>query len=75
MKLDEAKAECERWLAYLKKLEEKTGAIQRVAADVRSGKLSSDEGRRLVRKINGSPTVYDGAKLADAVRLLLKQVA
>jgi len=73
MTLVEAKAECERWLAHLKRQEEKSIAIQKIAADRRSGKYDAAEAHRRLRAIdNCSVTVYDGARLADAVRVLLK---
>jgi len=75
MNLVEAKAECERWLAYLKRQEEKAVAIQQIAADRRSGKCDAGEAQRRLRTIdNCSVTVYDGARLADAVRVLLKAI-
>lgn len=74
MNLLEAKSECERWLSYLARQEEKSAAIQKIAADCRAGRCNSDEGRRRQRALDNGVTVYDGAKLADAVRFLLKAV-
>ena len=75
MKLQDAKQECERWLSYLEAQKERSIATQKIASDVRKGVLSSDDGKRALRRLDNAPTVYDGAKLADAVRLLLRQVA
>ena len=75
MKLEEAKQECERWLSYLKGQKEKSVALQKIASDVRNGFSTSEEGRKKQRLLDGHHTVYDGAKLADAVRLLLRHVA
>jgi hypothetical protein len=74
MTLSEAKAECQRWLDYLERQKEKTIAIQKLAAECRKEKLSADEGRRRLRAIDDrcSLTVYDGARLADAVTLLIR---
>lgn len=75
MKLDEAKAECERWFAYNQRQKERAEAFAKIASQVRSGELSSDEGRRKQRSIDGcSVTVFDGARLEQAVKLLLKHV-
>lgn len=73
--LAEAKAECERWFAYLKRQEEKSLAIQKIATARRLGEIDENEGRRRLRSIdNCSVTVYDGANLAKAVRVLLKHL-
>ena len=74
MKLAEAKAEGQRWLDHLKRQEDKSVAIQKIAGAVRRGEIDSAEGKRQLRAIDDrcSVTVYDGAKLAQAVALLLK---
>ena len=46
MDVDEAKAECQRWLDYLKRQEEKSIALQRLAADRRAGRCDEKEMRR-----------------------------
>ena len=75
MTLTQAKAECERWFAYLKRQEHKSLQIQSVAAARRRGEIDENEARRRVRTIDGcSVTVYDGANLEKAVRVLLKHV-
>jgi hypothetical protein len=75
MTIDEAKAEGQRWLDYLKRQEEKSIAIQKIAGAVRRGEIDSAEGKRQLRKIDDrcSATVYDGAKLADAVKVLISR--
>lgn len=76
MKLAEAKVECERWFAYLDKQREKCEAVQKIAARVRSQEITSDEGQRELRKLDSrSVTVYDGARLEQAVKVLLKHVS
>lgn len=72
MTLDEAKAEGQRWLDHLKRQEEKSVSIQKIAGAVRRGEIDSVEGKRQLRAIdNCSVTVYDGARLAEAVKLLI----
>ena len=74
MNLDEARAEGQRWLDYLKRQEEKSVAIQKIAGAVRRKEIDSAEGKRQLRAIDdrSSLTVYDGAKLAEAVALLIR---
>lgn len=67
---EEAKEECERWLAYLDRQADKKALLTRLAADARAGRITPDEARREMRVIDSSPSVYDGARLADAVRVL-----
>jgi hypothetical protein len=72
MNRKEAIAECDRWLAYLDRQKAKSEAIQQLAADRRNGKCDEAEGRRRMRQIDSGVTVYDGARLAEAVRVLIK---
>ena len=75
MTLDEAKSECGRWFGHLKYREDQAAALQRLAADRRRGICDAKEGERRRREIQGNGvTVYDGANLEDAVRVLLKHV-
>lgn len=75
MTIAEAKAECERWFAYLKRQEDRSVAIQKIAADRRAGLIDQAEGQRRLRNIDGcSVTVYDGANLQKAVNVLLKNL-
>lgn len=73
MTLDEAKAEGQRWLDHLKRQEEKSAALQKIASDIRRKEIDATEGRRLLRTVDDrcSVTVYDGSRLADAVKLLI----
>jgi len=72
MTLAEARQECRRYLDYLKRDEAKSIAMQKLAADRRSGKCDDREKNRRMREIMGpSPTVYAGANLAEAVKVLL----
>lgn len=72
MTKDEAIEECKRWLAYLKRQEEKSIEIQKLATERRAGKVNDAEKDRRLAAINRDVTVYDGARLAKAVRLLIK---
>jgi predicted Fe-Mo cluster-binding NifX family protein len=75
VKLAEAKDECARWFAYLDRQREKSLAVQKIASQVRSGEITSDEGRRKLRTLDGAGvTVYDGARLEQAVKLLLRNL-
>lgn len=76
MNIDEAKTECQRWLDYLKRQEEKSLALQKLAADRRAGRCDEKEMRRRMGDINGpTVTVYDGARLAEAVRVLMDKAS
>lgn len=75
MKLPEAKAECERWFAYLERQKERSVELQRLASERRAGTCDDAEMRRRMARIDGGVTVYDGANLAEAVRVLLKHVS
>lgn len=76
MTVDEAKAECERWFAYLQRQKDRSVEIQKIASDVRTGAIAPEEGQKRVRRIDGcSVTVYDGANLEKSVRVLLKRLA
>lgn len=71
MNLAEAKTECQRWLDYLKRQEEKSIAIQKIAADRRSGACNETEAHSRLRHLDNGVTVYDGAKLARAVKFMM----
>ena len=76
MTLDEAKAECGRWLAHLKRQEERSVALQKLAAERRAGTCDDAEKRRRLADLDrqAGVTVYDGARLEQAVRVLLKHI-
>ena len=78
MKLNEAVAECERWLAYLQDQVTKARLMGQLATERRSGKCSLEDAHKRIVEINGyhsSPTVYDGGNLEVAVRFILKYLA
>ena len=71
MTLKEAKEECRRWLEHCTAQEKRSYEMQKLAKDRRDGNCDELEMRRRKRKIEKQPTVYDGSKLQDAVRVLL----
>lgn len=75
MTLAEARTECERWLAYLAQQETRAIAMQKLASERRRGACSDAEVVPRLAAIDRDITVYDGARLADAVRVMLKQAA
>ncbi|MEM7746613.1 MAG: hypothetical protein AAF346_00060 [Pseudomonadota bacterium] len=74
MTVDDAKAECERWFAHLNRQKTKALELGRIAAERRAGRMDYDEAKRLMRALDSKPTVYDGANLERAVRVLLKNL-
>ena len=76
MNIEQAKAECQRWLDYLQKQKENTIAVQQIAAGRRNGSILKEEALRRLQVIDNksSLTVYDGSKLAEAVKLLIAKV-
>lgn len=75
MKLTEAKEECARWFAYLDRQREKSLAVQKLATQVRNGEITSEDAKRKLRTLDGCGlVVYDGARLEQAVKLLLKNL-
>lgn len=75
MNLMQAKVECQRWLAYLERQKEKSVTIQQIAADRRNGVCDEQQAKRRLRAIDGcGVTVFDGARLSEAVKFLLKEV-
>lgn len=75
MKLEDAKAECERWFSHLQSQEDQAKALAELAADRRSGRCDAIEGERRRAAIQGNGvTVYDGSNLHAAVKTLLKHV-
>lgn len=75
MTLQEAKNECNRWLAHLDRQKKKALEIQKIAAMRRNEEIDEQEARRRIRQIDGvGVTVFDAANLEKAVRLLLKHL-
>ena len=75
MTLEQAKEECARWFAYIDGQQTKATEMGKIAAAVRNGEIDQDESRRRVRALDGCGVrVFDGARLEQAVRVLLKHV-
>lgn len=75
MTLSEARAECDRWFAYLKAQEDRAAALGKLASDRRRGLCDDREKDRRLAEINGSGVrVYDGGNLQDAVKALLREI-
>jgi hypothetical protein len=63
--VEDAIAECQRYLDYLE-----------IAGQARRGEITRDEARRMADKASGpGVVVYDGAKLADAIKTLMVAAA
>ena len=76
MKLEEARKICEQWFAHNERARQKSLDMQKIAADVRHGVITSDEARRKVRNLDGlAPVVYSGERLEEAVKFLIKENA
>lgn len=74
MTLDEAKETCHRWFRYLDSQREKSIKIQQLASQVRRGEITREESQRKLRMIDGAPTVYDGANLEVALKIILQEL-
>ena len=75
MTLAEAKTECERWFVYLDRQRQKSLDMQKIASDVRNKVITTEEAQRKVRRLDSAGiTVYDGARLEEAVKKLLKVI-
>jgi hypothetical protein len=71
--LAEARSECERWFSYLKHQKDKAVEMQKIASARRAGEIDKQEGCRRVRALDDcGVTVFDGANLEKAVRVLLR---
>lgn len=75
MTIAEATEECERWFAHLDRQREKTRLIAQLAAERKAGTCTQAEAERRMRVIDGAGvTVFDGAKLEQAVKSLLAHI-
>jgi hypothetical protein len=70
--VEDAIAECQRYLDYLDAAERRSRQLQEIAGQARRNEITRDEARRMADKASGpGVTVYDGAKLADAIKTLM----
>jgi hypothetical protein len=73
MNIAEAVAECEHWWAYLEQQKARAVEMQRLAALARTGPEGHAEALKRKRQIDTtSLVVYDGAKLCEATKVLVK---
>lgn len=73
MTLEEAKAECGRWFAYLERQRLRSLELQQLASARRAGILTLEEANQRMHQMD-TITVYDGAELEKAVKVLLKHL-
>jgi hypothetical protein len=71
VKLLEAKQECQRWFDYLQRQADKSKAMQELASERRKGTIDEHEACRRLQRLDSGVTVYDGANLEKAVRVLI----
>jgi hypothetical protein len=69
MKIDEALEICEGWFAYIERQKERSVEMQRLASLART---HPEAAQKRLRQMDNSVTVYDGARLEPAVRLLVQ---
>lgn len=75
MKIEEAKAECDRWLAHCDRQRKKSIALQKLATERRAGAVADKDVQTRLAAIEGAGVrVYDGANLEQAVKTLLKHI-
>ena len=72
MTLDEAVHEAQKWLNYLEAQKAHAARMQEIA---KLAKTDPKEAKRQLRQIDETPRLYDGAKLADGLRVLVREVA
>lgn len=70
MKTAETIEICERWFAHIDGQRQRSVEMQRAAKMARNGQ--QEEAQRLVRQIDNTPRVFDGATLEPAVRHLVR---
>ena len=71
MNLAEARAEAERYLAYLDGQASKAKRLAEIASARRSGEMNLVTARRKIRAIDDVSHVYDGSNLELAIRKFL----
>ena len=72
MTLNEAIEECQRYLAYIQHTKEKSEKIQETARVARLG--DQKRVRRMMERIDSNPVVYDGARLCQAIPILIREI-
>lgn len=74
MNLQEAKQVCEGWLSHLEVLKARRAKMSELSRSVNTLLITQREANDELRRLFGPPKVYDGTRLADAVRVILKQM-
>lgn len=72
MTKSEALEECQRWLDYLEHQRNRVIEMQKLATMARQGK--QEEAQKRMRQMDRQPKVYDGARLEQAVKVLMREV-
>jgi hypothetical protein len=71
MTADEAMREAQKWLDYLEAQKARADKLQELA---HLAKTDPEEAQRQMRQMDQQPTVYDGARLADGVRVMVAEI-
>jgi DNA-binding XRE family transcriptional regulator len=71
MTTDEALREAQKWLDYLEAQKARATKMQELA---HLAKTDQKEAQRQMRQMDQQPTVYDGARLADGVRVMVAEI-
>jgi multidrug efflux pump subunit AcrB len=71
MTADEALREAQKWLDYLEAQKARATKMQELA---HLAKTDQKEAQRQMRQMDQQPTVYDGARLADGVRVMVAEI-
>jgi len=71
MTADEALLEAQKWLVYLEAQKARATKMQELA---HLAKTDQKEAQRQMRQMDQQPTVYDGARLADGVRVMVAEI-
>jgi hypothetical protein len=71
MTVDEAMREGQKWLDYLEVQKARADKLQKLA---RLAKTDPKEAQRQMRQMDEQPHLYDGAKLADGLRVMIAEI-
>jgi hypothetical protein len=71
MTVDEALREAQKWLDYLEVQKKRADKLQELA---RLAKWNPKEAAHQMRQMDQQPNVFDGARLADGVRVMIAEI-
>jgi hypothetical protein len=71
MTADEAMREAQKWLDYLEAQKARADKLQKLA---RLAKTDPKEAQHQMRQMDEQPHLYDGAKLADGLRVMIAEI-